>query len=329
MCRVGATGDGCGSGPIHGCVSPVDVDSLLPPGVWVDDTDDDDPVLRLPDGSQIDTWREDYPYDKRLDRAEYEHHKRQLQVELLKLQYWVKDTGRRIVVLFEGRDAAGKGSTIKRFTEHMNPRGAQVVALEIPTEREQHQWYFQRYVTHLPTAGEIVLFDRSWYNRAGIERVMGFCTPQQTEAFLQQAPVFERLLVEDGIALTKFWFSVTPGEQRTRFMIRKIDPVRQWKLSTTDLAMLDKWDAYTEAKVRIFRRTDTPEAPWTVVKSNDKKRARLEAMRSLLAGFDYEGKDHETVGRPDPLIVGAPDILQEYEGGEDLSPTPISRRAPA
>jgi polyphosphate kinase 2 len=298
-------------------------ESVLPPGVWVDNSDHDDPVLRLPDGSIVDTWREDYPYDERLSREEYDRLKRMLQIELLKLQYWAKDTGTRVVTLFEGRDAAGKGSTIKRFMEHLNPRGARVVALEVPNERERHQWYFQRYVEHLPTAGEIVLFDRSWYNRAGVEPVMGFCTPEQTEEFLRQAPVFERMLVDDGISLIKFYFSVSRGEQRTRFAIREIDPVRHWKLSPTDIALLGKWDAYTEAKVRMFRRTDTRHAPWTVVKSNDKKRARLEAMRSLLSRFDYTGKDPEAVGRPDPLIVGAPASLNEADG-DGYSPTPIT-----
>jgi polyphosphate kinase len=298
-------------------------ESVLPPGVWVDNSDHDDPVLRLPDGSIVDTWREDYPYDERLSREEYDRVKRMLQIELLKLQYWAKDTGTRVVTLFEGRDAAGKGSTIKRFMEHLNPRGARVVALEVPNERERHQWYFQRYVEHLPTAGEIVLFDRSWYNRAGVEPVMGFCTPEQTEEFLRQAPVFERMLVDDGISLIKFYFSVSRGEQRTRFAIREIDPVRHWKLSPTDIALLGKWDAYTEAKVRMFRRTDTRHAPWTVVKSNDKKRARLEAMRSLLSRFDYTGKDPEAVGRPDPLIVGAPASLNEADG-DGYSPTPIT-----
>jgi polyphosphate kinase 2 len=285
--------------------------SVVPEGVWVDDSDEDDPVLRHADGRLVDTWREDYPYPERLSREEYDHVKRQLQVELLKLQYWIQDTGRRIVVVFEGRDAAGKGSTIKRFMEHLNPRAARVVALDVPTERERHQWYFQRYVAHLPTAGEIVLFDRSWYNRAGVEKVMGFCTQEQYETFLRQVPQFERLLVDEGIALTKFWFSVTPGEQHTRFAIRQIDPVRQWKLSATDIALLSKWEEYTAAKVMMFQRTDSPEAPWTVVKSNDKKRARLEAIRSLLARFDYDGKDPSVAGPPDPAIVGPPTDLKE------------------
>jgi polyphosphate kinase len=297
--------------------------SVVPPGVWVDDSDEDDPVLRNADGSMVDTWREDYPYGERLTREEYDHAKRLLQVELLKLQYWMQESGRRFVVIFEGRDAAGKGSTIKRFMEHLNPRAARVVALDIPTERERGQWYFQRYISHLPTRGEITLFDRSWYNRAGVEKVMGFCTSEQSETFLRQVPQFERLLLDDGVSLTKFWFSVTPGEQHTRFAIRQIDPVRQWKLSPTDIALLDKWEAYTEAKVAMFGRTHTPEAPWTVIKSNDKKRARLEAMRSLLAAVDYDGKDHDAVGHPDPLIVGAPADMREIGSGH-LSPTPIA-----
>jgi polyphosphate kinase len=299
------------------------MDSILPPGVWVDDSEDDDPVLRQADGSIVDTWREDYPYADRLDRDSYEHAKRLLQVELLKLQYWVQETGARIVVLFEGRDAAGKGGTIKRFTEHLDPRGARVVALEAPTEHERGQWYYQRYVAHLPTTGEIVMFDRSWYNRAAVEPVMGFCTQQETETFLRYAPAFEKMLIGEGIALIKFWFSVTRGEERTRFAIREIDPIRQWKLSQTDIALLDKWDDYTAAKMAMFRRTHTAGAPWAVVRSNDKKRARLESMRSLLSQFDYDGKDHQAVGDPDPLIVGAPATLNEYDE-EDLSPTPIT-----
>ncbi|WP_082369002.1 polyphosphate kinase 2 [Arthrobacter sp. ERGS1:01] len=273
-------------------------------GFSVVDTDDDDPVLLDADGTPVDTWREGYPYDSRLDREIYELQKRLLQIELLKLQQWIKATGRRVVILFEGRDAAGKGGTIKRFTEHLNPRGARVVALEKPSERESSQWYFQRYVAHLPSSGEMVLFDRSWYNRTGVERVMGFCTQAQYEEFVRQAPVFEKMLVNDGITVIKFWFSVTQAEQRTRFVIRQVDPVRQWKLSPMDLASLDKWDAYTSAKERMFKRTDTRHAPWTVVKSNDKKRARLAAMRHVLSLFDYTGKDHGLVGVPDSLVVG-------------------------
>jgi polyphosphate kinase 2 len=316
-----------------GYVEPVD--SVLDfgdlfPGLRVDDLvvdyeDGDDPVLRHPDGTEIDTWRENYPYPARLTRDEYELSKRMLQIELLKLQYWIKDTGGRMVVVFEGRDAAGKGGTIKRFTEHLNPRGARVVALSKPTEREQGEWYFQRYVAHLPTAGEIVLFDRSWYNRAGVERVMGYCTDAQYERFTRQAPTFEQMLVDDGIVLVKLWFSVSRAEQRTRFLIRQVDPVRQWKLSPNDIKSLDLWDAYTEAKVAMFRATDTRAAPWTVVKSNDKKRARVEAMRSVLARVDYADKDPEVVGEPDPRVVGpAATLLEEGEDETTLSPTPLA-----
>ncbi|MEV0392573.1 polyphosphate kinase 2 [Polymorphospora rubra] len=270
----------------------------------VEEDHDDDPVLLRADGQPVDTWREDYPYDHRLGREEYDQAKRRLQIELLKLQEWIKESGERLVILFEGRDAAGKGGTIKRFMEHLNPRGAQVVALNKPNERESSQWYLQRWIRHLPAGGEIVLFDRSWYNRAGVERVMGFCTRREYLEFLRQAPEFERMLVRSGLRLVKFWFSVSQNEQRTRFAIRQVDPVRQWKLSPMDLASLDRWDDYTEAKEAMFFWTDTADAPWTVVKSNDKKRARLEAMRHVLARFDYAGKDPDAVGTPDPLIVG-------------------------
>jgi polyphosphate kinase 2 len=284
----------------------VDLDALSTPehGYTVDDGDDDDPVLLDQNGDHIDTWRERYPYDRRMARHEYERLKRRLQIELLKLQTYGKRTGARQVIVFEGRDAAGQGGTIKRFTEHLNPRSARVVALEKPTDREQTQWYFQRYVSHLPAGGEIVLFDRSWYNRAGVETVMGFCTPEQHAEFLQQAPLFEQMLTNDGISLTKFWFSVSPAEQRTRFAIRLVDPVRQWKLSPIDMKSVTRWDDYTVAKEQMFAATDTDIAPWIVVKSNDKKRARINAMRYLLAKFDYDEKDDEVVGKPDPLIVG-------------------------
>ncbi|WP_031159989.1 polyphosphate kinase 2 [Streptosporangium roseum] len=282
------------------------------PNLRVLDDDDDDPVLVRMDGTPVDTWREKYPYGERMDRAEYDRLKRLLQIELLKLQYWMKDTGGRLVVLFEGRDAAGKGGTIKRFMEHLNPRGAGVVALEKPSERESTQWYFQRYVSHLPAAGEMVFFDRSWYNRAGVERVMGFCSPEEYLEFMEQAPEFERMLVRDGIHLVKFWFSVSRSEQRTRFVIRQVDPVRQWKLSPMDLQSLDKWEDYTEAKEDMFLYTDTEQAPWTVIKSNDKKRARIEAMRHLLSQFEYDNKDHEVVGEPDPrIVVQAADLLDD------------------
>jgi polyphosphate kinase 2 len=283
---------------------------------------DDDRELFDPAGNRVDTWREGYPYSERMGRREYEIEKRKLQIELLKLQGWVKGTGQKLVVVFEGRDAAGKGGTIKRFTEHLNPRGARVVALDKPSEREMTQWYFQRYVRHLPAAGEIVLFDRSWYNRAGVERVMGYCTAEEYLEFMAQAPELERMFVRSGVHLVKFWFSVTRGEQRSRFIVRQIDPVRQWKLSPTDLASLDKWDSYTEAKEAMFLHTDTQHAPWTVIKSNDKKRARLEAIRHVLARFDYTDKDDEAVGTPDRLIVGsAADVLEE-EAGAPVMPRP-------
>ncbi len=263
-------------------IVPLDLDVDLSQHLdelMLDETDDEDePVLRWKDGRLVDTWREGYPYAERMPRPDYEAVKRLLQIELLKLQNWVKDNGRRIVILFEGRDAAGKGGTIKRFTEHLNPRGSDVVALEKPSEREQGEWYFQRYVGHLPSVGEIVLFDRSWYNRAGVERVMGFCTEEQYQLFVRQAPQFERMLTDDGVAVIKLWFSVSRSEQRTRFLIRQIDPVRQWKLSPTDLASLDRWDDYTKAKEAMFQLTDTAWAPWTVIKSNDKK-ARLASGR--------------------------------------------------
>ncbi|MGN7234705.1 polyphosphate kinase 2 [Micrococcus luteus] len=279
------------------------IDKLRDGGYTVSDGHTNDPDLIDPQGRAVETWREDYPYETRMTREEYELEKYRLQIELLKLQYWGEDTGQRHIIVFEGRDAAGKGGTIKRFTEHMNPRTARVVALNKPSDRELGQWYFQRYIQHFPTAGEIVLFDRSWYNRAGVERVMGFATDEQYRRFMNQVPLFEKMLVDDGIHLTKFWFSVTQTEQRTRFAIRQIDPVRQWKLSPMDLESLDRWEAYTEAKEAMFLHTDTDHAPWISIRSNDKKRARLNAMRYFLSQFEYEGKDHEVVGTPDPLIV--------------------------
>ncbi|MFD8112726.1 polyphosphate kinase 2 [Streptomyces microflavus] len=306
---------------------PQDDPAELLKGLTVDGRRPEQPVLLDERGRPLETWRENYPYERRMRRREYEQEKRILQIELLKLQRWVRESGQRLVVLCEGRDAAGKGGTIQRFTERLNPRGARVVALEKPTEREAGQWYFQRYVGHLPTAGEIVFFDRSWYNRAGVERVMGFCTPEEHAHFLKQTPQFEQMLVDDGVLLVKFWFSVSRNEQRTRFAIRQVDPVRQWKLSPTDLASLDLWDDYTAAKVDMFRATDTEHAPWTVVKNNDKKRGRLEAMRSLLGRFGYDSKDEKAVGTPDPLIVGPADtLLEPGEEPADLSPTPLATR---
>jgi len=296
----------------------LDLDDLT--GLTVEEDDDGDPILVGADGSPVDTWREDYPYDHRMSRDEYDHTKRLLQIELLKLQSWVKETGQRIVVLFEGRDAAGKGGTIKRFTEHLNPRGSRVIALEKPSERESTQWYFQRYIAHLPAAGEIVLFDRSWYNRAGVERVMGFADARDYMEFLREAPELERMFVRSGIHLIKLWFSVSRSEQRTRFVIRQVDPVRQWKLSPMDLESLDKWDEYTEAKEAMFFYTDTADSPWTVIKSNDKKRARLEAMRFVLSRFDYPDKDHDVVGEPDPQIVGSAASILETDKTPALTP---------
>jgi polyphosphate kinase 2 len=279
------------------------IDLLIERGYTVGNPQGEDADLIDPGGSAVQTWQEDYPYDELMSRDEYELEKYKLQIELLKFQYWGQDHDLQHVVVFEGRDAAGKGGTIKRFTEHLNPRAARVVALTKPSDREAGQWYFQRYVQHLPTNGEMVLFDRSWYNRAVVERVMGFCTDEQYHQFMGQAPVFEKMLVDSGIHLTKFWFSVTRQEQRTRFAIRQIDPVRRWKLSPNDLASLDRWEDYTEAKEEMFLATDTDHAPWITVKSNDKKRARLNAMRVFLDQFDYEGKDPQVVYPVDPRIV--------------------------
>ncbi len=280
------------------------IDSLKTGGYTVRDDHGDDPMLISPEGKAVETWRENYPYDELMSRNDYEVEKYLLQIELLKFQYFVQDMGEKHVIVFEGRDAVGKGGTIKRFMEHLNPRSARVVALTKPTTTEQGQWYFQRYVAHLPTAGEIVLFDRSWYNRAGVERAMGFCTEDQYQVFMRQAPRFEEMLIDAGATVTKLWFSVTQQEQRTRFAIRQIDPVRRWKLSPMDLESLDKWEAYTEAKEAMFKFTDTKHSQWHTIKSNDKKRARINAMRLFLNMHDYDGKDPEVVFEPDPLIVG-------------------------
>ena len=265
-----------------------------------------------PDDELVEGWQEAvYPYRNLLSRKTYEAQKYQLQVELLKLQAWVKESGSRLVILFEGRDAAGKGGTIKRFMEHLNPRGARVVALEKPTDQERGQWYFQRYVQHLPTAGEIVLFDRSWYNRAGVEHVMGFCTDDEYAEFMRQAPEFEAHLVRSGVHLVKLWFSVSRAEQRRRFAERKKHPLKQWKLSPIDMASLDKWEDYTSAKEAMFLHTDTSVAPWTLVKSDCKKRARLNAMRYVLHRMPYANKDVDRIGPVDPLIVGRASAVVE------------------
>jgi polyphosphate kinase 2 len=245
-----------------------------------------------------------YPYKTKIKRASYESHLRELQIELLKVQDWVQKTGQRVVLLFEGRDAAGKGGTIKRFMEHLNPRHAQIVALPKPTEREKTQWFFQRYIEHLPAAGEMVLFDRSWYNRAGVERVMDFCSPNEYLEFMRQVPELERMLVRDGIWVFKYWFSVTREEQLRRFQAREHEPLKQWKLSPIDRASLDRWDDYTEAKEAMFFYTDTADARWTIVKSDDKKRARLNCMQHFLSNIPYDDRNRHVVRGPDPLIVG-------------------------
>jgi polyphosphate kinase 2 len=260
-----------------------------------------------------------YPYRKRIARAKYEIRKQELQIELLKVQNWVKDTGQRILCIFEGRDAAGKGGTIKRFTEHLNPRGSRVVALEKPTDEERGQWYFQRYAKQLPTRGEIVFFDRSWYNRAGVERVMGFCSPAEYMEFMRQVPEFERMLVRSGIHVFKFWFSVSREEQLRRFKARQNDPLKHWKLSPIDLESLDLWDDYSEAKEAMFFNTHTADCPWTVVRSDDKKRARLNCMRYFLSNLDYPEFDIEVPLLPDPRIVGPADTF--YETLVDYDPS--------
>jgi len=271
-----------------------------------------------PDEELADDWRQGgYPYRNLMLRKSYEKAKYRLQVELLKLQSWTKERKQKVVILFEGRDAAGKGGAIKRFMEHLNPRGARVVALEKPSEAERGQWYFQRYVQQLPTAGEIVLFDRSWYNRAGVERVMGFCTDEEYREFMRQAPEFERNLTRSGLHLIKFWFSVSREEQRRRFRERQVHPLKHWKLSPIDLASLDKWEDYTKAKEAMFQHTDTADAPWTVIKSDCKKRARLNAMRYLLHRLPYDGKDPEKIGPLDPLLVGRAHLV--YERGENAA----------
>ncbi len=245
----------------------------------------------------------EYPYAKRMSKKTYEAEKAALQVELLKVQRWAQETDQKFVLLFEGRDAAGKGGTIKRFMEHMNPRAARVVALNKPSGQEQGQWFFQRYVKHLPTAGEMVLYDRSWYNRAGVERVMNFCEPSEYLEFMRQTPDFEQMLTRSGIRLFKYWFSVTREEQMRRFKARETDPLKRWKLSPIDRASMDRWDDYTEAKEAMFFYTDTADAPWTVIRSNDKKRARLNCMRHFLSQLEYPDKNHKVAKLPDPNIV--------------------------
>ncbi|NMM12937.1 MAG: polyphosphate kinase 2 [Rhodoferax sp.] len=293
--------------------SPDDVTAIR--NMLLDDQNLANDKVGKPDEELAGDWRTGaYPYKNLMSRKRYETQKYQLQVELLKLQNWAKETGQRIVILFEGRDAAGKGGAIKRFMEHLNPRGARLVALEKPTDTERGQWYFQRYVQHLPTSGEIVMFDRSWYNRAGVERVMGFCSEVEYQEFIRQAPLFERQLVSSGVHLIKFWFSVSSKEQRRRFKERELHPLKQWKLSPIDLASLDKWNDYTKAKEAMFFETDTADAPWTVIKSDCKKRARLNAMRYVLHKLPYANKDLANIGTLDNLLVGRAHVV--YERGE-------------
>lgn len=257
-----------------------------------------------------------FPYLHNYDDALYKEELYALQVELLKMQRYVKDAGLKIAVIFEGRDAAGKGSTISRFTQNINPRGARVVALPKPTEAQAGQWYFQRYVAQLPSPGEVVFFDRSWYNRAVVEPVMGFCRPEQTQLFLNEVPAFERSLVEHGIHLTKFWLDVSRDEQKRRFKQRRVDPVRRWKLSPVDIASLDRWDDYTAAIEEMFRKTESPVAPWTIIRSDDKRRARLNAIRVFLHSIEYAEKDEEQIGPVDGLIVkSVPEYLRGYRMG--------------
>ena len=252
----------------------------------------------------------EYPYDRRMKKKKYEKLLRNLQIELLKMQNWVRDKNERIVVLFEGRDAAGKGGTIKRFTEHLNPRGARVAALPKPTEDERGQWYVQRYISHLPTQGQIVFFDRSWYNRAGVEPVMGFCTPAEDSLFLRSVPEFERALIEDGIRLFKFWFAVGREEQKHRFESRRKDPLKQWKLSPMDVESMKRFEMYSLARDRMFFMTHTPSAPWHVIRSDDKRRARINAIRVLLGEVPYKGRNEEVVAAPDPKLVCPPKAVE-------------------
>lgn len=274
----------------------------------------DDIVQKVRQAKKKDIINSSYPYSTPMDGDDYEEEAGLLAIELVKMQAWVKESGDRIVLLFEGRDAAGKGGTIKRFTENLNPRGARVVALTKPTETERGQWYFQRYIEQLPTRGEIVLYDRSWYNRAGVEHVMGFCSGHEYLEFMRQAPEFERMMVRSGIKLFKFWFSVSREEQLRRFLGRAKDPLKQWKLSPMDVESLARWDEYTKAKEAMLFYTDTADAPWTIVRSDDKRRARLNAMKFVLRAIPYAGKDASVVGEPDGKIVGlAKDI---YEVGE-------------
>ena len=262
-------------------------------------------IARADEGDVLDP---NFPYSERLKKKTYKRDLALLQIELVKLQHWARKTGARVAILFEGRDAAGKGGTISRFRENLNPRGARLVALPKPSDTEVTQWYFQRYIDHLPAGGEIVFYDRSWYNRGVIEHVFGFCTEAQREYFFAQVPDFERMLVHEGIHLFKFWLNVGRAEQLRRFLNRESNPLKQWKLSGIDVEGLAKWPDYTAAIAETLERTHTDDAPWTVVRSDDKRRARVEAIRHVLRAIDYGRKDHAAIGAPDPLILGGPDI---------------------
>ncbi|MCC5976209.1 MAG: polyphosphate kinase 2 [Rubellimicrobium sp.] len=269
----------------------------------------------LRDAGKGDIANERFPYPRRLPRNDYEREMEALQVELVKLQAWVKDTGARIALVFEGRDAAGKGGTIKAMTENINPRGARVVALPKPTETEATQWYFQRYIAHLPAAGEIVFFDRSWYNRGVVEHVFDFCTPEQRNHWFEQVAPFEKMLVDDGVIVMKFWINVGRATQLERFLSRERDPLKQWKLSWIDVEGLNRWDIYSHAIIETLNRTHTTFAPWTVVRGDDKRRARLNAIRALLGPIDYARKDADAIGAPDPKIIGGPEIVMQAKLG--------------
>ena len=258
----------------------------------------------IEDGRKRDILEPSYPYDRWMKKEDYEDRIKELQVELVKLQRWIESSGQRVVVVFEGRDTAGKSGAIKRVSENMNPRGAHVVALPKPTEREQSQWYFQRYIAHLPAAGEIALLDRSWYNRAVVEHVFGFCTPDQREHFFAQLDGYEKALIDDGVTLIKLWFNVGRAEQLRRMLAREGHPLKQWKLSSIDVKGLSKWDAYTDAIGETFQRSDFAFAPWTIIRGDDKYRARIGAVQTLLSAFDYDRKDNKTVGTPDLQITG-------------------------
>ena len=293
--------------------APVDPDApVIPDAAPIEDP------IHIGAENRIRYFRENlYPYGERMRRREYEAEKLPLQVELIKLQNSVRRTGDRVIILFEGRDAAGKGGTIRRFMEHWNPRSARVIALDKPSDRERGQWYFQRYISHFPSSGDIVLFDRSWYNRAGVERVMGFSTDAEYRLFLEQAPTLEKMIVDSGIQLIKLYFSVSRREQLRRFEKRAKDPLKHWKVSPIDMLSKDKWEEYTEAKEAMFMLTHMDVAPWTIIKSDDKMRARINAMRHVLHVIDYDGKDESVAYAPDPSIVAS--AREVYTAGAPVS----------